>query len=777
MDVISPPLTSPSAPKKGKFRRLLMILIALLGVIAAAVLVIGMIPFKPDIPPAGLTNGSPGNGGLRRTFPAMNQRAGNPTTTAKTELGRLLYFDPILSGDNTQSCATCHHPDLGFADGRAFSMGEGGKGIGPERTGGKEIRRGAPTIWNSAYYHKLFWDGRAKDLEDQARFPITSPDEMNQKPEELVAELKKIPEYVQLFDKAFNGSGGSAVTFDNVTNAVAAFERTIISNNSPFDRYAAGDPTALTAEQRRGLSLFRSLKTRCFECHGFPNFANADFKVIGVPDMPGHAQEKEDLGRGEIEGGEPYHHAFKIPTLRNIALTAPYMHNGRFQTLEEVIDFYATGGGHGGGKNLKNIDDKIRRFSLTAEEKRDLVAFMHALTDESKKPEIPEKVPSGLPVVPRLKPTVRGSAMLPPVAENASGKPAPRRDPTTWRINPGESIQAVLDRTISGDVIEIRPGVYNEMLLIDVDNITIRGLKENDQRAVLDGKNKLTDAVITSSHNFTIEGLMVKDYVNNGITVHGGTNCTFRDLVVENTGLYGVYPVESKGVLIESCVLTKIKDAAIYVGQSRDIIVRNNECHDNVAGIEIENSINSLVEKNYLHDNTAGMLVFLLPNNPSKIGSNHKVKNNRILNNNTANFGDPNAIVGKLIPGTGLLIMAADRTEVTGNEISGNNSFGLAVVGLAVAFPKGRTFDVGAVPEENWIHDNTFANNGRNPGGLIKDVGARNVDIFWDGSGWNNSFDQLGVKGFPALLPSNAWPDPLRRSYTRIFGFVRDRLL
>ena len=234
---------------------------------------------------------------------------------------------------------------------------------------------------------------------------------------------------------------------------------------------------------------------------------------------------------------------------------------------------------------------------------------------------------------------------------------------------------------------------------------------------------------------------------------------------------------ESRGVLVENCKLTKIKDAAIYVGQSRDIIVRNNECYENVAGIEIENCVNSLVENNYLHDNTAGMLVFLLPNNPSKVGSDHKVKNNRILNNNHANFGDPNAIVGKLIPGTGLLIMAADRTEVTANEIRGNDSFGLAVVGLAVAFPKGTSFDVGAIPESNRIHGNTFADNGRNPGGLVKEIGLKNTDIFWDGSGWNNAFEESGVKTFPKALPTRNWPDPLRRSYARIYGYVRDRML
>src|SRR5262249_16839596 len=160
-----------------------------------------------------------------------------------------------------------------------------------------------------------------------------------------------------------------------------------------------------------------------------------------------------------------------------------------------------------------------------------------------------------------------------------------------------------------------------------------------------------------------------KDYVNNGITVHGATDATFRALRVDNTGLYGVYPVECKGVLIENCVVTNIKDAGIYVGQSASIIVGNKEGSNNVAGIRIENSVRSIVEYNYLHDNTGGLLVFLLPNNPSKIGSDHKVRNNKIVNNNHANFGDPNAIVGKLIPGTGLLLMAADRTEITENEI------------------------------------------------------------------------------------------------------------
>lgn len=767
---VTPPDLTSATQKPSWLRRILLLAIGLLGLLAGGLIAIGLMPFTPDIPPAGLTNGNPGSGGLRRPFPKMNTRKSNPTTPEKVELGRLLYFDPLLSGDNTQSCATCHHPDLGFSDGRQVSMGVGGKGLGPSRTAGKELPRNAPSIWNAAWFHKLFWDGRANDLEDQARNPITAEDEMNQKPDDLVRELKAIPEYVSMFETAFGVSGESAVTFDNVTGAIAAFERTVVSRDSPFDRYAAGDTTALTPEQRRGLTLFRSLKTRCFECHGFPTFANPDFKVIGVPPMPG---KTPDPGRSEIDGGEPYKFAFKVPTLRNVALTAPYMHNGRFQTLEEVIDFYSVGGGQGFGMKLPNLDDKIRRFSISQEEKKDLVAFLHALTDDSKKPEIPAKVPSGLPVVPRMVPAARGSALPAPRPPSI----APPREPRTFRIKAGDSIQATLDRAIPGDVVEIPPGTYHEMLLIDVDNITIRGLKENDRRAVLDGRNVLTDAIITSSHNFTIEGLSIRDYVNNGITVHGGQNATFRDLVVHNTGLYGVYPVECRGVLVENCLITGIKDAGIYVGQSRDIIVRNNEAHHNVTGIEIENSVNALVENNYVHQNTGGILVFLLPNNPSKVGSDNRVVRNRIINNNHPNFGDASAIVGRVVPGSGLIIMAADRTEVTDNEIRGNDSFGVAVVGLAIAYPRGRTFDVGAIPEGNRIYGNRYAENGRNPAGIVKGMGAINVDLLWDGSGWDNTWNESGVRTFPAVLPSDNWPSVARKSYTRIFGYLRDKLM
>ncbi len=336
---------------------------------------------QAPLPPIDMDNG------LLKPFPAMNRPAGSLNSPERIELGRLLFFDPLLSGDNSISCAHCHHPDRGFADGLDFSIG-----IRSQRTG-----RSAPTVWNSAFNKEQFWDGRATTLEDQAKGPIQSPVEMDQKPAELVEELKKFPGYVERFDTAFGGQGGSAVTFDNVAAAIATFERTVVSANSAFDRFAAGDTTALSPSARNGLKLFRSVSTRCFECHGLPNFANQDYKIIGVPDGKDPAKYDTDLGRGAIAKDAGYNYAFKIPTLRNIEKTAPYMHNGTLRTLEEVMDFYAKGGGH--ELMVPNLDDKIRKFDLSPSDRADLVAFMKALTDESLTPEIPTQVPSGLPVL------------------------------------------------------------------------------------------------------------------------------------------------------------------------------------------------------------------------------------------------------------------------------------------------------------------------------------------------------------------------------------------
>ncbi|HEU4391879.1 MAG TPA: parallel beta-helix domain-containing protein, partial [Blastocatellia bacterium] len=711
-----------------------------------------------------------GRGGLDRPFPAMIVRADSPVTDDKVKLGRLLFFDPVLSGDNDISCATCHHPDLGFTDGRGQAMGKGGHGLGPSRAGGSVVRRGSPTIWNAAYNRKQFWDGRATDLEDQAQNPIKSEIEMAQNPDELVRELKAIPEYVQLFDSTFGGSGGLNISMDSVVKAIAAFERTLTANYSPFDRYVKGGLEALTPAQKRGFNIFRSGKTRCFECHGLPTFANPDFKIIGVPDLD---PNQPDYGRAEIEGGDGYKRAFKVPTLRNVVLNPPYMHNGRFKTLDEVIDFYSKGGGPGMGVETPNLDDKIRPYQISQQEKDDLIAFLYALTDESRLPAFPERVPSGLPVVTRLENPIRAA-----IAKYNTGAPRTEsadRPAQVITVKAGESIQAAVDRARPGDTIEVEPGTYSEMVAVDLDGITLRGLAAGGKRPILDGQKKIPDAVIATGDNFRIEGFEVEHYTGNGIAVQNARTPVFRDLVVNDTGRYGVYPVSCTNVTVERVTVTGVADAGIYVGQSRDIVVRDCEAHDNVTGIEIENSLNAVVENNYVHDNTGGILVFVLPNNPSKVGRNCLVRGNRVVNNNHENFADPGAIVHNVPPGTGLMIMAADETEVTGNEIRGNDCYGVAVFSLTNVFPKGTVFDVGPDPEDNWIHGNTFGDNGRRVAGAVARAGLPGADLIWDATGWSNRWDESNATRSSAL-PGSGWPAAARRCWWRLLSVARDYL-
>ncbi len=695
--------------------------------------------------------------GLKRPFPAKRVRADNPSSPEKIELGRLLYFDPVLSRDNDISCAHCHHPDLGFSDNVGLSIGIGGKGLGKARSGGAILRRGSPTVWNAVYNHRQFWDGRAADLEEQALQPIQDPTEMGQDLESLIKELRDIPEYVEKFNRAFPEEGAAAITEKNLSYAIAVFEQTLISDQSRFDQYAAGDAKALNHEEVAGLNLFRSLKTRCFECHGMPTFANPDFKVIGVPDLPGM---EADMGHGEF-AGEGYNRAFKVPTLRNVALTAPYMHNGIFNTLEEVIDFYAGGGGSGRGLHLSNLDDKIRAFSLSPKEKRALVAFLHSLSDESAKPAIPASVPSGLAVVPPLKNQSTELASFVPAKQVE--RPKPERRGNTLIIQNGDRIQDGLNHAEAGDTVLVMPGIYHETLTLDKSGITLLGKGTNDNRPILDGKNILSDGLIGSGSDFEIRQFIVRNYTANALMLDGAKNVTFRDVHCDNPGLYGVYPVGCIGVTVERCSVAGARDAGIYVGQSRDIVVRDSRAYLNVTGIEIENSINALVENNEVYNNTGGILVFLLPNNPSKVSSNCRVVNNRIHENNHPNFGDPTAIVSKVPPGTGIMILGADSVEVTGNTISENNSFGIAMIHLDMVYEPGTIYDVDPSPDNNWIHGNTYIENGKEPAGLIIESGFDGRDLLWDLSGVNNSWDEPNANRLPYALPGKSWSEFRRR--------------
>lgn len=296
--------------------------------------------------------------------------ADNPLTKEKIELGKQLYFDPRLSCDDTVSCASCHDPKKGWSNGEAFATGVRGQ------VGG----RSAPSIINAAYYDLQFWDGRAKQLEGQALGPIENPIEMDHSLDECVKKLNAIPGYREQFRKVFN----SDVTPENVAKAIAAFERTILSGNAPFDQFKAGDESALSEEAQRGMKLFFG-KARCSACHAGPNFSDGAFHNIGL----GMDKENPDLGRYEVTKLLGDKGSFKTPSLREIARTAPYMHDGSLKTLEDVVEFY-----NKGGVPNPQLDEEIFPLKLTDQEKADLVTFLQeGLSSE----DYPDVTPPELP--------------------------------------------------------------------------------------------------------------------------------------------------------------------------------------------------------------------------------------------------------------------------------------------------------------------------------------------------------------------------------------------
>lgn len=743
---------------------------AILGILVILLLVAGIIPVPRDVHVApedygaGASSVDPSISGLQREFPALNLMNGNPPSAEKAELGRLLFFDPVISQENDMSCATCHHPDLGFGDGRPQAMGAGGQGVGPERTGGIALERNTPTIWNATYTTALFWDGRVENLEYQALVPISHMEEMAvENTNRLEDELRAIPEYVVLFNAAFGG-GEDSVTIQNVVNAIASFERTLLTQDSPFDRYAAGDRSALSPSQRRGLDLFRSAATRCFECHTPPTFATDTFRVIGVPDAPGMGH---DRGRAAVVGsGEDG--AFKVPTLRNIALTGPYMHNGVFATLEEVIDFYAAGGGRADG--LDNIDPFVQGFELNDQQMEDLIAFLFALTDESRLPGIPESVPSGLPVVPALENAARELAeRYNPVPTGAS---IGEHTPTTITVASGETIQEAVDRALPGDTIQIPYGTYNERISIDFNDITLVGRpNENGEWPTLDGENVLTEGVIASGNNFEVAYFNVLNYTDTGILVEGVTGVYMHDLYVENAGTYGLYPVQSTDVLIENTEVIGSNDAGIYAGQCVDVVVRDNIVHGNVLGIEIENSVGSEVYDNYAYNNTVGIFIDLLPQLKSQVSLNTKVYDNLLEANNHENFAKPDTAAALMPPGAGIGILAADLVEVYNNTIRDHKTAGVGIFHMTVGFEEAE-IDVGPTPEDVWIHDNIYENNGYDPDAFVSDMGIPGADVLWDVSGANVRIDEDEIAFFPPLVPTSAWPYFFYNMYWHALNFL-----
>lgn len=340
----------------------------------------------------------------------------NPTTPDRVALGRLLFWDPILSGPRDVACATCHHPALGYADARDLSIGIDGAGLGSDRAfapghAGRLVKRNSQTVLNAAFNGlttaidvnpttaPMFWDMRARSLEAQALEPLKASEEMrgdaydeNHAVAKVVARLNAIPEYRQLFARAFGGS--QPVTAQNLGRAIAAFERTLVTPNTPFDRYMRGDASAMTAAQIEGMQRFQSVG--CVNCHSGPMFSDFKPHVLSVPD----SRKLTDSDSGVNQT-----YAFRTPSLRNVAATAPYMHNGVFRSLPDVVDFYRRiGGGRGrrGGPNPnvrpEQIDPLARQLNMRGGGQREIVEFLRVLYDPSFDRTIPSRVPSGLPV-------------------------------------------------------------------------------------------------------------------------------------------------------------------------------------------------------------------------------------------------------------------------------------------------------------------------------------------------------------------------------------------
>ncbi len=301
-------------------------------------------------------------------LPPVPMPKDNVSTPARVELGKSLFFDPRLSGNGAMSCASCHNPSLGWSDGLKTAVGWGGQVLG----------RATPTVLNTAYNTQFMWDGRKKSLEDQALGPMKTPQEMNTDFGAALTRLRSMPSYVAMFEKAYPGEG---VTEETIAKAIAAFERTVVVNDSPFDRWLAGDKKAMTMQQWRGFQVFTDAgKGNCAACHSAPNFTDNGFHNIGLAPAGGEA----DPGRYGIRKVASMRGAFKTPSLRDIELTAPYFHDGTAATLRDVVDHYVRG-----GVDHSNLSPDMKPLTLSEQEKQDLVAFMQALTGRRKAVALP----------------------------------------------------------------------------------------------------------------------------------------------------------------------------------------------------------------------------------------------------------------------------------------------------------------------------------------------------------------------------------------------------
>ena len=336
----------------------------------------------------------------------------NSFTKEKANLGKLLFYDPILSGNKDVACASCHHPSNGYAEFLDLSIGPNSHGLSSNRKFKEPndipfVKRNAQTILNTAFNGmdennkydpksaSMFWDQRVKSLENQSLEPIKALEEMRGKNytedeilQKVIARLKKIPEYQTLFKSAFNEE--NPITIDNFAKAIATFERTLVTNNSRFDKYMRGDNNAISISEKDGFELFKTVG--CINCHNGPMFSDYKPHVLGVP---------RNNKLSEADRGIKDTFAFRTPTLRNLRFTAPYMHNGSFNELRRVLEFYEDIS-NGVVRNelvpKEKYDPFVKSLNLRVKDMSLIISFLNTLNDESFDKEVPEKVPSGLAV-------------------------------------------------------------------------------------------------------------------------------------------------------------------------------------------------------------------------------------------------------------------------------------------------------------------------------------------------------------------------------------------
>lgn len=330
----------------------------------------------------------------------------NSYSAEKEDLGRLLFWDPILSGNKDVACASCHHPDFAYADARELSSGVGGVGLGPNRVNGALVNRNSPSILNTAFNgvvqngvqdpesSPMFWDSRASGLEEQAVLPMISAEEMRGEEiseedimDSIVSRLNAIDEYRDLFQSAY---GTAEITELHIAQALSTFQRSLVANNSPFDAYMRGDENALSPAEINGMETF--IEVGCVNCHNGPMFSDFELHTLSTPD---HPLIEDDGATGDFD--------FRTPSLRNLAFTAPYMHNGVFEDIRDVLDFYNDiSGGNGDSQNNNvndnQIDEDARDLNINNRAINDIIRFLETLNDDDFDTSIPASLPSGLSV-------------------------------------------------------------------------------------------------------------------------------------------------------------------------------------------------------------------------------------------------------------------------------------------------------------------------------------------------------------------------------------------